>query len=548
PPLNLNQDFFEISVSYREELAFEEEFRYLIATSSLLNDSMNLSAHNRKASVVSMADDERTPSLKRARIAGMSLAVIASATLCAFTVHKGFVDLQLHRLPSRPLIVVPGVTAVLGLAGVSCFSFYKQMRRNAIRRTHAIALKILHNFVHQSQLLDSKINKTLIMIQEIELVSRGYRLSTPLSPISRIEQSSKSRRCLHLRRTLATLLRTGFATYDLAISHLQPQIDRANLQKLYGMYNIHPIAASSVEETNTAASDREDEESDYTALEHLRRLAQLMHWKRRECLTQLMALEVMTEGHDSVRFDYERRWREVNAELRKLVESTREMVNQVAEALDVELYNPPPDKPDSATPKTSDKRLQAFLHRVTSLEQHTRGVQAKLYLTSEDARALSDGPISQEIKDKLTNQFASIAQDFTYMLAEWEDGRSALQHFFDPPPPANSDPTVPNELPSPPASPARRLIVLDHDPSESFLLPAPARAQLFEAVAGQDDEQAEGASGKRLSRAERITRMKEKREDEAKATTAKMDSQKMVHELKDVLGKRRAGLDDEGST
>lgn len=102
------------------------------------------------------------------------------------------------------------------------------------------------------------------------------------------------------------------------------------------MYNIHPIAASSVEEDSTAAStvtDREDEETDHTTLENLKRSAQLMHWKRRECLTQLMALGVMTEGQ---RFDY-KKWKQVNTELRKLVDSTRAMVNEVTEALDSQL-------------------------------------------------------------------------------------------------------------------------------------------------------------------------------------------------------------------
>ncbi|RUS16442.1 Mysoin-binding motif of peroxisomes-domain-containing protein [Endogone sp. FLAS-F59071] len=549
------RDFLHTSVPYREELAFEEKFRYRIATSSLLSDSMEI----RKTSVVSMSDDDDyTLWSNWKKDAGTSFVTIVSIALCVYKARKTLVDFWLPRTLSNPGVMLPNVTAVIGLGSVAYFSLYRVMRRNAIRSTHTTALKNLRNLVHQSQLLDFKINRAFNTIREIELVSRGYRLSTPPSPISRIEQFSKSRRCLRLRRTLTFLLHDAFAIYECAIHNLSPLLDRANLQKLYDMYNIHPIAALSVEEDSAAAStvtDHEDEETDHTTLENLKRSAQLMHWKRRECLTQLMALGVMTEGQ---RFDYDK-WKQVNTELRKLVDSTRVMVDEVVEALNAELYTPIPDKSDSATLNITDKRLQAFLHRVASLEQHTRSVQAKLYLASEDARALAapEASIAQETKDKLTSQFTSIAQEFTYMLAEWEDGRAALRHFFEPPSPPPSTPfsglDAPNELfPSPPESPKplespeRRLIVLDANPTDSFTLPTPAKAQLFEAVAGQDDDsQTKESSCKKLSRAERIAERKEQLEKEAKAKSAKLDSQQMVHELKDVLVKRRVNMNED---
>lgn len=172
-------------------------------------------------------------------------------------------------------------------------------------------------------------------IQEIELVSRGYRLSTPLSPISRIEQTAKSRRCVTLRNRLAAVLRRAFIVYEEAIIDLIEHVNKSNLSRLYDMYNVRSIASLS-------AVDRMDEnESEATAagtsLERLRALAQLMHAKRRECMMQLLALDIMSEGHDSVRRDYEKRWKAVNSVLATLAEETRKFVGDVVDALGNEL-------------------------------------------------------------------------------------------------------------------------------------------------------------------------------------------------------------------
>ena len=61
----------------------------------------------------------------------------------------------------------------------------------------------------------SKIRGALQLVQEVELVSRGYRITAQLSPITRLEENAKGRRCQLLRREtfsslthVATLLRS----------------------------------------------------------------------------------------------------------------------------------------------------------------------------------------------------------------------------------------------------------------------------------------------------------------------------------------------------
>jgi len=92
----------------------------------------------------------------------------------------------------------------------------------------------------QCQTLDAKVNRAIMIIQEIELVSRGYRLSTPLAPISRIEQASKSRRCNMVRAQLVAALTKSGALFQRTTETLQSHIDPTRLNTLLDMYNITP--------------------------------------------------------------------------------------------------------------------------------------------------------------------------------------------------------------------------------------------------------------------------------------------------------------------
>lgn len=160
-------------------------------------------------------------------------------------------------------------------------------------------------------------------------MSRGYRLSTPLSPISRIEQKSKSRKCIQLRNRLASVLRRAFMLYEEGIIDLMDVIHKKNLNTLYEMYNVHSIASLS------AMGDDNGQEEGYS-LDQLKKLAQIMHLKRRECMVHFLALGAMTEDHTSVHYNYRDDWRAINDVLAKLVTETEKFTIEIVEALDAE--------------------------------------------------------------------------------------------------------------------------------------------------------------------------------------------------------------------
>ena len=58
----------------------------------------------------------------------------------------------------------------------------------------------------KSALLQSRTRAALQLIQEVELVSRGYRITTQLSPIARLERNAKNRRCQVIREATESAL------------------------------------------------------------------------------------------------------------------------------------------------------------------------------------------------------------------------------------------------------------------------------------------------------------------------------------------------------
>ncbi|CAO0800816.1 unnamed protein product [Mucor circinelloides] len=422
----------------------------------------------------------------------------------------------------------------------SLFFFYRHKRRSSIRQLYQIALSRLQSFNDHSETFDTKVHRVLITIQEIELVSRGYRLSTPLSPISRIEQKSKNRKCIQLRNRLSAILRRAFIIYEEGIIDLMDVINRTNLNTLYEMYNVHSIASLSA---------MGEENGDAYSLDQLKKLAQIMHLKRRECMVHFLALGVMTDEHDSIRFDYQHGWRTVNDILDKLVNETEQFTKDIVEALDAEFYKPMNDfDKKKITSKIEDARLKKFVHQLSSLEQQLRTMEAKIYLCSEDVQHLNSESSTDEIKEKLRHEYMSVQRGFENMASEWENGRVVLESYLAPTDVLPSSPIASPTLnaaaveeESMEESEGKGIILDAEDVADILNLPLASKASVFEAIAGVVEKNGKEKSKK--TRQERIEEMKLKRAKQTEERSARLDSQTMVHELKSVLHKRITELD-----
>ncbi|KAL8765904.1 MAG: hypothetical protein Q9209_007147 [Squamulea sp. 1 TL-2023] len=89
-----------------------------------------------------------------------------------------------------------------------------------------------------AQSLDTVLSASLNLIQEVELVSRGYRISSPLPPVTRLDERSHTRRCAQLRRALQRILTLLPASYYRAFEELKPLAVELDLEKYFDIYEI----------------------------------------------------------------------------------------------------------------------------------------------------------------------------------------------------------------------------------------------------------------------------------------------------------------------
>ncbi|KAI9491791.1 hypothetical protein BDB00DRAFT_472857 [Zychaea mexicana] len=220
-----------------------------------------------------------------------------------------------------------------------------------------------------------------------------------------------------MRRATCHILHSQFRKVSDALSNLEPLSHGGNLSRFRDMYNINVISQQQQQflvfddRMLKAAMENTDE------LEHL---MHTIHWKRRECVIHLLALDVMTLGHDSERMDYEQNWESVIEVISELAADYRRHTPLLHEHLTSSSY-------ERKIPGTADQRSQALLHYYTVLEKHVRGIQSKLLLCRQDAKAISTSRAAAAYSvERIGERFGAIDHDLTLMLAQWEDAKDAF--------------------------------------------------------------------------------------------------------------------------
>lgn len=193
------------------------------------------------------------------------------------------------------------------------------------------ALRNLAHLIKQCRLLDTRVNRILNMIQEIELVSRGYRITTPLPPISRIEQNSKHRRCQETRKKLYILLNRAIFKLNCSIANVTSLVDESTVLHLYDLYNAHSdVDPTILMESRTPMMQVQD--VDKLSLDFLKQICLAMHLRRREFLIQLLALRVVNTGKPAPDKIYRQEWEQVQQEIGHLA---KEIENIALESIDI---------------------------------------------------------------------------------------------------------------------------------------------------------------------------------------------------------------------
>ncbi|KAF3923222.1 hypothetical protein ABW20_dc0110572 [Dactylellina cionopaga] len=469
------------------------------------------------------------------------------------------------------------------------------VERKKLRNLRTDTISTAEQFVENCQIFDVVVGNAITLIQEIELVSRGYRLSQPLPPITRLERADNSRKCARLRRTLAESFRLSIPPMCRAIEALGSFPRTSDLEKFYDVYDIR---VCDLHEASSGGGIDETEFEDLESLRALKALFQRLYIVRKIFVCHLLALEANGGHRDHTQ------WHAVGTQLHTLGRLMADLATDAKAILMAETDFKIPPTPVPSTPNTAAamllsgngglsganrERLRQQLRKFNGLSATTRGLQAKMHLLREATdKALQIGnnsnimmaqqqlqqpqePLGENFGPELLMQYDEIGADLRGLLAEWESGRaslaSALEKLNSSGSPTNSRPvsmTFPFPIGSPGMSTAGTLVggsprtsgswdETDRDAilrkrmstgSDLLRLTTAAAAaaaasdeeEVFEAIS----EPGKGRERSKLNREERITKMKEDRQKALEVRRQSEASVSLVRELRDVLESRAA--------
>jgi hypothetical protein len=217
--------------------------------------------------------------------------------------------------------------------------FYAFAKRQWLKYLRHQAVEGASELVGNAQTFDSAASASIVFIQEVELVSRGYRMSvysasqarvsdsltptrsTPLPPISRLEEHTQSRRCLRLRRALFECLTAMLQRYLQAQQNLRRLADTNDLEKYYDIYDVSPA------ELRDAETSPELGAEDSYSLRSLRNIFTRFYTVRKSILCCLLSLGADGEESDITR------WSTAIEEMRNIVSITATYTKRLADIL-----------------------------------------------------------------------------------------------------------------------------------------------------------------------------------------------------------------------
>ncbi|CEP08042.1 hypothetical protein [Parasitella parasitica] len=439
------KSLLSFTLSTSEQSIFEEEFKYLIVTSSLFNEtpqpassSAGLSSADQQIPLSSTFESASTGSNERHKqhikdfsSKGLKIS-LASANIGSLVI----------------MYQTRSVLPVLFANILACYFIVRHFKRVQIRKIHASALDSMHEIISLSQKSDSMLSNLL------------------RSPILSDDQHQ-----LPHQQQLGCYLSSHFETFAETVQQLQPLIDAHSLSHLRDMYNVKQDIPSVLLEFDSNQYKPED----------IDLICSVIGWKRREYLLYLLALDVMSNNRSA---RYGKTWRQaiqVNRNLvreyvdfnEKLCLVSSELVdssNKTAKEDDEKssLTTGAQSDTSSVSEETliSDARCITLMHRVSVVAKHIEDMQAKLFLCKQDTKSLASGRVSSASLRRINKRFAHIDENMTSLLRQWEESKNSLQSLLEDE--GTKLKSTFTSLPSPPSSPRdfrQNVYSADEEPS-----------------------------------------------------------------------------------
>lgn len=391
---------------------FIEQFRYTIVASQLLSGHSVLGQPVPVQSSISEVGDGQDPNIpSQTGLVLTAAGALGLAWFIRWVCSGGIMNLTKIR--------VVAFVVIFAVAGVASQAYVRQQWLRWVRQQLLIETSTL---VSKAQDFDSASSAAVALIQEVELVSRGYRLSAPLPPISRIEDRSQTRRCVRLRKVLRRSFGDIISKFEQASSVINGLAEQLDLERYYDIYDISDLDLSDAQQ---GYSEKEFE--DMESLRTLKAVASRFHVLRKMFLCALLSMEAQGDETDFTR------WTIVMEALRMLNEATIESYERIKSILSEDESFPAPIPTIDKGPLSPNReRWRSQLRKLNSLTTGIRGLQAKMTLLREESdRSLNEASDISELAPNLMEQYESIGQDLQMLQQAWQDGKAALASGID---------------------------------------------------------------------------------------------------------------------
>jgi hypothetical protein len=429
--------------------------------------------------------------------------------------HSTSINISSHTVKNIIALLVLGVFIIKGVVPSIAFLFFVYFSitlyaRYRIRQLqsegkaeHYKNISRIEEFIDYSIKFDKLVKRVVITIAEVELVSRGYKLSYPLSPITRLEQNAKQRKCQMLRKQLAESLLCFDAKYKVIMDSLSIDVELENIN----------------EDSNSLAY-----------LKHIRSRVHVMR-------TQFLESFISVCKHEPLRA------RDFLTLLVQISDSLREEQSAIEKTLQRELYisndlNLPQVK------KHKETLENQFVLSINNLQTQLQSIIARINLCKQDLSLYNIEKHSEDVDNTRSNvdlqnemnellkHFSRIKSELEESIKNWESSNSLLIKLIEK---MNKERDPKRDTHQPPSTSTE----LEYEPTIVALERSEEKEQdlgekVYEGSTGGEAEEDE--TERRLkSREERILEMKLRREQQAQRQAAMLEKLAIIQELKGVL-------------
>ncbi|KIV97575.1 hypothetical protein PV10_01307 [Exophiala mesophila] len=398
------------SVSDVTNERFLEKFRYNVIASQLLSDD----SKPRRQHV------EETLEHPSFSVRGAFLTASLSFAI-AWLLHS----LRRRYLFQQSFSFSETFSHILVLIGGGLILFYLGRRQylEFIRRSAAFALS---DFILLSLNIDSTATEALRFIQEVEVVSRGYDISQPMPPVSRLEDAGSRGHCSHLRKTIAETIALSIRSCVQFHETIQPHVRESDLQRYRDIYD---VSMQDYPEY-IALAEHIPADAQYM-LKDLRLLFRLHFSARKVFLCDLLAL------HSGSTWQNIKQWRVIVDSLRSLNATYSDISVQLQTAMKMEAStdnchelptHPVSDASAEDGVPLSPRRLhtKAQMRRFDAVANAVRSLNAKVRLIKDDLDSISLNDDDSTYSAAMVRHYENLGTDLRNALVEWEKGRNTM--------------------------------------------------------------------------------------------------------------------------